>query len=587
MKNKVSRSAVIKRIFASLKPYRFSLVLSVIFGIVGVSLTLAIPVLVGRAVDLMVGAGAVDRDGIGPILWAIAGAAALSAVFQWLMTVVNNRITYNVTRDLRRAAFRTLQAVPVSYFDSRAHGGLVSRVITDVDAVSDGLLLGASHLFTGVVTVAATLVFMIRLNPVIAAAVAVLTPISLFVSRFVASRTYGYFKEQAEVREEQGAFTEEIISSQKVVKAFGREEDVRRRFRDINERYEKKTVRAVFFSSLVNPSTRLVNSIVYASVALIGALFAVSGAITVGVLSSFLAYASQYTKPFNEISGVISEFQGALACAERVFEVIDAERETPSDEGRELPAVKGAVELENVNFSYFKDRPVLRDINLSVPQGSHVAVVGPTGCGKTTLINLLMRYYEPDSGKITLDGEDTSAVRRVDVRRSFGMVLQDTWIREATVRDNIALGKPDATDEEIAEAAKAVRAHSFIMKLPHGYDTVLSEDGGTLSAGQRQLISVARVMLTAPPMLILDAATSSLDTRTELEISKSFEDLMAGKTAFIVAHRLSTVKDADVILVMRGGEIVERGTHRELLEAGGFYRELYDSLLRGVNDGQG
>ncbi|MBR6915828.1 MAG: ABC transporter ATP-binding protein [Clostridia bacterium] len=587
MKNKVSRSAVIKRIFASLKPYRFSLVLSVIFGIVGVSLTLAIPVLVGRAVDLMVGAGAVDRDGIGPILWAIAGAAALSAVFQWLMTVVNNRITYNVTRDLRRAAFRTLQAVPVSYFDSRAHGGLVSRVITDVDAVSDGLLLGASHLFTGVVTVAATLVFMIRLNPVIAAAVAVLTPISLFVSRFVASRTYGYFKEQAEVREEQGAFTEEIISSQKVVKAFGREEDVRRKFRDINERYEKKTVRAVFFSSLVNPSTRLVNSIVYASVALIGALFAVSGAITVGVLSSFLAYASQYTKPFNEISGVISEFQGALACAERVFEVIDAERETPSDEGRELPAVKGAVELDNVNFSYFKDRPVLRDINLSVPPGSHVAVVGPTGCGKTTLINLLMRYYEPDSGKITLDGEDTSAVRRVDVRRSFGMVLQDTWIREATVRDNIALGKPDATDEEIAEAAKAVRAHSFIMKLPHGYDTVLSEDGGALSAGQRQLISVARVMLTAPPMLIRDAATSSIDTRTELERSKSFEDLMAGKTAFIVAHRLSTVKDADVILVMRGGEIVERGTHRELLEAGGFYRELYDSLLRGVSDGQG
>ena len=587
MKNKVSRSAVIKRIFASLKPYRFSLVLSVIFGIVGVSLTLAIPVLVGRAVDLMVGAGAVDRDGIGQILWAIAGAAALSAVFQWLMTVVNNRITYNVTRDLRRAAFRTLQAVPVSYFDSRAHGGLVSRVITDVDAVSDGLLLGASHLFTGVVTVSATLVFMIRLNPVIAAAVAVLTPISLFVSRFVASRTYGYFKEQAEVREEQGAFIEEIISSQKVVKAFGREEDVRRKFRDINERYEKKTVRAVFFSSLVNPSTRLVNSIVYASVALIGALFAVSGAITVGVLSSFLAYASQYTKPFNEISGVISEFQGALACAERVFEVIDAERETPSDEGRELPAVKGAVELENVNFSYFKDRPVLRDINLSVPPGSHVAVVGPTGCGKTTLINLLMRYYEPDSGKITLDGEDTSAVRRVDVRRSFGMVLQDTWIREATVRDNIALGKPDATDEEIAEAAKAVRAHSFIMKLPHGYDTVLSEDGGTLSAGQRQLISVARVMLTAPPMLILDEATSSIDTRTELEISKSFEDLMAGKTAFIVAHRLSTVKDADVILVMRGGEIVERGTHRELLEAGGFYRELYDSLLRGVSDGQG
>ncbi|MBR3640016.1 MAG: ABC transporter ATP-binding protein [Clostridia bacterium] len=586
MKN-VSRSAVIKRILGSIRPYRFSLVLSVIFGITSVSLTLVIPVLVGRAVDRMVGAGAADLAGIGPILWAIAGAAALSAVFGWLMTVVNNRITYNVTRDLRRAAFRTLQSVPVSYFDSHAHGGLVSRVINDVDTVSDGLLLGASHLFTGIVTVAATLVFMIRLNPIIAAAVAFLTPVSLFVSRFVASRTYGYFREQAEVREEQGAFSEEIISSQKVVKAFGREEDVRRSFRDINERYEKKTVRAVFFSSLVNPSTRLVNSIVYASVALIGSLFAVSGAITVGVLSSFLAYASQYTKPFNEISGVVSEFQGALACAGRVFEVIDAERETPADEGEELTDVKGAVELDHVNFSYIENRPVLRDICLFVRPGRHVAVVGPTGCGKTTLINLLMRYYEPDSGKITLDGKETSKVRRTDVRRSFGMVLQDTWIREATVRENISLGKPDATDEEIVAAAKSVRAHSFIMKLPHAYDTVLSEDGGSLSAGQRQLISVARVMLTAPPMLILDEATSSIDTRTELEISRSFEKLMEGKTAFIVAHRLSTVKDADVIIVMRNGEIVERGTHRELLAAGGFYKELYDSLLRGVSDGQG
>ncbi len=587
MKKTTSRSAVIKRILASIKPYKFSLVLSVVFGITSVSLTLAIPVLVGRAVDLMAGKGAVDLGAIAPILWMIAGAASLSAVFGWLMTVVNNRITYNVTRDLRRAAFATLQSVPVSYFDSRAHGGLVSRVINDVDAVSDGLLLGASHLFTGIVTVAATLVFMIRLNPVIAAAVAVLTPVSLFVSRFVASRTYGYFREQAEVREEESAFTEEIISSQKVVKAFGKEEDARLRFREINERYEKKTVRAVFFSSLVNPSTRLVNSIVYASVALIGALFAVRDAISVGVLSSFLAYASQYTKPFNEISGVISELQGALACAGRVFEVIDAVRETPSDEGEKLPSARGAVQLDRVNFSYIENRPVLRDITLSVPPGSHVAVVGPTGCGKTTLINLLMRYYDPDSGKITLDGKDTLKVRREDVRRSFGMVLQDTWIREATVRDNIALGKPDAADEEIVAAAKAVRAHSFIMKLPYGYDTVLSEDGGSLSAGQRQLISVARVMLTAPPMLILDEATSSIDTRTELEISKSFEELMAGKTAFIVAHRLSTVKDADVILVMRDGAIVERGCHRELLAAGGFYKELYDSLLKGVADGQG
>ena len=584
---KTSRSAVLGRILSAVKPYRFSLVLSVVFGLTGVSLTLAVPVLVGRAVDMMAGSGSVDFNGIVPILVMIASFAAASALFQWLMTVVNNRIAYNVTRDLRRAAFATLQSVPVSYFDGRAHGGLVSRVITDVDAVSDGLILGASHVFTGIVTVAATLVFMIRLNPIIAAVVAVLTPVSLFVSRFVASRTYGYFREQAEVREEEGAFTEEMISSQKVVKAFGREDDARGRFREINERYEKKTVRAVFFSSLVNPSTRLVNSIVYASVALIGALFAVNGTITVGVLSGFLAYASQYTKPFNEISGVVSELQGAIACAERVFEVIDAERETPSDEGVELPAPNGSLEFDHVCFSYREDRPVLRDITLSVPKGCHVAVVGPTGCGKTTLINLLMRYYEPDSGKITLDGEDTSIVRRVDVRRSFGMVLQDTWIRSATVRENIALGKPDATEDEIVAAAKSVRAHSFIMKLPHGYDTVLSEDGGSLSAGQRQLISVARVMLTAPPMLILDEATSSIDTRTELEISKSFEKLMEGKTALIVAHRLSTIRDADVIVVMKDGAIVEKGRHGELLAAGGFYRDLYDSQFRGVSDGQG
>ena len=586
MKKKSSRSAVIGRIAECLKPYRFSLVLSLFLGLSGVSLTLVIPVLVGRAVDLMTGKGGVDFSALSPILVMITAAAVASAVLQWLMTAVNNKVTYSVTRDLRRAAFETLENVPVSYFDSRPHGGLVSRVISDVDTVSDGLLLGASHLFTGIVTVAATLVFMIRLNPVIAATVAVLTPVSLLVSRFVASRTYGYFREQAEVREEQGAFAEEIISSQKVIKAFGKEESVREKFREINARYEKKTVRAVFFSSLVNPSTRLVNSIVYAAVALIGALFAVNGAITVGVLSSFLSYASQYTKPFNEISGVISELQGAIACAERVFEVIDAERGTPPDGGEALPVVKGDVRFSNVDFSYIDGVPVLHDISFNVRKGSHVAVVGPTGCGKTTLINLLMRYYDPDSGTITLDGKNVSKVRCEDVRRSFGMVLQDTWIRSASVRDNIALGKPDATEDEIVAAAKAVRAHSFIMKLPRGYDTVLSENGGSLSAGQRQLISVARVMLTAPPMLILDEATSSIDTRTELEISRSFEKLMDGKTAIIVAHRLSTVRDADVILVMKGGVIVESGRHAELLEAGGFYRELHDSLLKGVKDGQ-
>ncbi|MBQ7474392.1 MAG: ABC transporter ATP-binding protein [Clostridia bacterium] len=585
--NKITRRAILGRIVRFAAPYKFSLIFSFLLGLLSVSLSLFIPVLIGRAVDMMTGPGAVDYDGIVPILYAIAACAIGSALFQWLMTAANNRITYNVTRDMRRTAFRTLQSVPVSFYDGVAHGGLVSRVISDVETVSDGVLLGTSHLFCGVVTVAATLVFMIRLQPVVAAAVAILTPLSLFVSRFVASRTYGYFKEQAEVREEESAFSEEIISSQKVVKAFGKEEDVKRIFREINARYEKKTVRAVFFSSLVNPSTRLVNSVVYAAVALIGALFAVSGGITVGALSSFLSYASQYTKPFNEISGVVSELQGALACAGRVFEVIDAERESPRSEGERIGSVRGDVELCHIDFSYRKDRPLLRDVTLSVRAGSHVAVVGPTGCGKTTLINLLMRYYDPASGRITLDGVDVSTVAREDVRRNFGMVLQDTWIRSATVRENIALGKPDATDDEIERAARAVRAHSFITKLPDGYDTVLSENGGSLSAGQRQLISVARVMLTAPPMLILDEATSSIDTRTEIEISKSFERLMEGKTAFIVAHRLSTVRDADLIVVMRDGEIAERGTHEELLSENGFYKKLYDSQWRGAEIGEG
>ncbi len=583
--NPGARRATLRRMIPFIRPYRFSLVASLLSGAASVTLSMSVPVLIGRAIDRLVGTGQTDGKGVLPILLIIAAVTVCSAVFGWLMTAFNMRITYNVTRDMRRAAFRTLQRVPVAYFDRTAHGGLVTRIIADVDAVSDGLLLGTSQLFCGVVTVAATLVFMIRLRPSIAAAVAVLTPLSLFVSRFVASRTYGYFKEQAAVREELGAFSEEVISSEKTVKAFGKEEYVGDRFSGINGEFEKKTVRAVFFSSLVNPSTRLVNGIVYASVALIGSLTALSGGITVGVLSSFLSYASQYTKPFNEISGVISELQGAIACAGRVFEVIDERRETPPDEGAPLGSVRGDVEIGGVGFSYRPDRPLLHGITLSVPAGSHVAVVGPTGCGKTTLINLLMRYYDPQEGTITLDGNDITKLKRHDVRRQFGMVLQDTWIRSATVRENIAIGKPDATDEEIVEASRSVRAHSFIMKLPDGYDTVLSEAGGSLSAGQRQLLSVARVMLAAPPMLILDEATSSIDVSTEMKIADAFDRLMANKTAFIVAHRLSTVENADLIVVMNDGGIVETGSHRELIEKGGFYKKLYDSNFRGRRDG--
>ena len=562
-------------------PYRFSLILSLVTGAVSVAALMYIPVLIGRAVDMIAGKGRVDFAGVAGILVRIAVAVAVSAVLQWIMTVLNNRMTYNVVRDMRRQAFGTIQKLPVSYIDSRRHGTVVSRVISDADVISDGLLLGFSQLFTGVMTVAVTLVFMIRINPVLAAVVAVLTPLSLFVSRFVASRTYGYFRKQAEVREEETAFAEEIVSSQKTVKAFSMENECRERFREVNGRLEKATVRAVFFSSLVNPSTRFVNGIVYAAVALIGSLIALgdvpAGALTVGGLSSFLSYANQYTKPFNEISGVISELQNAIACAARLFELIDSERETDAQGGDFPREVRGDVDFCGLSFSYDKDKPLLTGVDLSVRAGQQIAIVGPTGCGKTTLINLLMRFYEPDEGKITLDGEDIRNIPRHRLRSNYGMVLQDTWLKNATVRDNIALGKPDATDGEIVAAAEAVHAHNFIKRLPDGYNTILGEDGGSLSAGQKQLISVARVMLCLPPMLILDEATSSIDTRTEMEIQASFARLTKGRTSFIVAHRLSTVRGADRIIVMRDGNIVESGTHRELLEAGGFYRHLYDS----------
>lgn len=581
MNKTARRAATVRRMLRFVKPYGFSFVISLVTGAVSVAALMYIPVLVGRAVDMIAGEGNVDFSGVSGVLIRIGAVVAVSAVFQWIMTALNNRITYNVVRDMRRQAFGTIQALPVSYIDSHSHGSVVSRVISDVDVISDGLLLGFSQLFTGVLTIVATLVFMIRINPVLAAVVAVLTPLSLFVSRFVASRTFGYFREQAEIREEETALAEEIVSSQKTVKAFSMEDGVREKFRLVNGRLEKATVRAVFFSSLVNPSTRFVNGFVYAVVALIGSFIVLGDipvwALTVGGLSSFLSYANQYTKPFNEISGVISELQNAIACAARVFELIDGERETEEVGGAGPERVRGDVEFRDLSFSYKKDKPLLTGVDLSVAAGQQIAIVGPTGCGKTTLINLLMRFYEPDGGRITLDGVDIRSISRHRLRSNYGMVLQDTWLKNASVRDNIALGKPDATDEEIVAAAEAVHAHSFIKRLPDGYNTVLGEDGGSLSAGQKQLISVARVMLCLPPMLILDEATSSIDTRTEMEIQTSFSRLMKGRTSFVVAHRLSTVRGADRIIVMREGDIVESGTHRELLEAGGFYRYLYDS----------
>ena len=581
MNNAPKRTATLGRMLRFVKPYRLSFIISLMTGAVSVAALMYIPVLVGRAVDMIVGAGNVDFIGVSGVLVRIGAVIAVSAVFQWIMTALNNRITYNVVRDMRRQAFDTIQALPVSYIDSHRHGTVVSRVISDVDVISDGLLLGFSQLFTGVLTVVFTLVFMIRINPVLAAVVAVLTPLSLFVSRFVASRTYGYFRKQAEVREEETALAEEIVSSQKTVKAFSMEDGVREKFRDVNGRLEKATVRAVFFSSLVNPSTRFVNGIVYAAVALIGSIIVLGDVsvwtLTVGGLSSFLSYANQYTKPFNEISGVISELQNAIACAARVFELIDSERETNVDRGTSPGQVRGDVEFCGLSFSYNKEKPLLTGVDLSVEAGQQIAIVGPTGCGKTTLINLLMRFYEPDGGRITLDGEDIRNISLHRLRSNYGMVLQDTWLKNASVRDNIALGKPDATDDEIIAAAEAVHAHNFIKRLPDGYNTMLGEDGGSLSAGQKQLISVARVMLCLPPMLILDEATSSIDTRTEMEIQASFARLTKGRTSFIVAHRLSTVRGADRIIVMRDGNIVESGTHCELLESGGFYRHLYDS----------
>lgn len=577
MKTKASKGTV-KKVLFYVGRYKIHLFVSIILAAASVAVSLYIPVLAGRAIDTIVGAGAVDFEALMPYLIRIGVLAAAAGAAQWIMNTLNNRITFRVVRDIRNAAMKKIQILPLSYIDSKPAGETVSRIISDADQFADGLLMGFTQLFTGVVTIFGTLGFMLSINVKITLVVVILTPLSLFVARFIAKRTYSMFRLQSQTRGEQTAFVEEMVGGQKIVSAFSREEEALKDFDEINERYEKCSLKAIFFSSITNPSTRFINSIVYAGVGLTGALAAVSGSITVGGLSCFLSYANQYTKPFNEISGVIAELQNALACAERLFELVEQQPQTPdAADAVEFTNVEGRVELENVAFSYSKDRELIKDLNLHVKSGNRVAIVGPTGCGKTTVVNLLMRFYDVDGGKISVDGTDINKATRKSLRRSYGMVLQDTWLKEGTVRENIAMGRPDATDEEIIAAAKASHAHSFIKRLPKGYDTPITDEASGLSQGQKQLLCIARVMLCLPPMLILDEATSSIDTRTEIRIQKAFSTMMQGRTSFIVAHRLSTIKNADVILVMRDGKIVEQGSHAELMAKGGFYSELYNS----------
>lgn len=568
------------KVLSYLKIYRIHFILSLIFTAISVALTLYVPILVGDAIDLAVGPDNVDMAGIGRILLKIGISVAVTALLQWIVNALNNRMTYGIVRNIRHEAFVRLQNVPVSYIDSHRTGEIVSRMITDVDQFSDGLLMGFTQFFSGIMTIIGTLIFMVRISLPITLIVVLVTPLSLFVAAFIAKKTYAMFRLQSELRSEQTSLIDEMISGHKVVLAFNREAAVQKDFDELNHKLTKASLRAIFFSSTTNPSTRFVNGLVYALVALSGALICIGGgaAVTVGMLSSFLSYATQYTKPFNEISGVVTELQNALACAERVFELIEAPLQTPDTEGTDARvAAKGDIVFDHVAFSYTDDRPLIRDFNFEVHAGQHIAIVGPTGCGKTTLINLLMRFYDVKAGAIRLDGVDIRAIPRHRLRSFYGMVLQDTWLSSGTIRDNIAFGKPDATDEEVIAAAKAAHAHSFIRRLPEGYQTVIGEDGGVLSQGQKQLLCIARVMLCDPEMLILDEATSSIDTRTEIRIQKAFTTAMEGKTSFIVAHRLSTIKGADRILVMRDGNIVEQGKHEELLAKGGFYAELYNS----------
>ena len=562
-----------------LKIFRIHFLLSLIFTAVSVALSLYVPILVGDAIDLAIGKGSVLMSGIETILLKILAAVLITGILQWLINVLNNRMTFGMVRNIRYEAFKRIQSFPVSRIDSRTTGEMVSRIVTDVDQFADGLLMGFTQFFAGIMTILGTLIFMLLISPPVTLIVVIVTPVSLFVAAFIAKKTYTMFKLQAEIRGEQTAMIDEMIEGKKVVSAFAQEENVQKRFDEINDRLSSASLRAIFFSSITNPSTRFVNSLVYTLVALTGALLCLGGstAITIGKLSSFLSYSTQYTKPFNEISGVITELQNALACAARVFDLIDEPVEIETEQAVALDSAEGRISFENVSFSYTEDRPLIRDFCLSVRSGQHIAIVGPTGCGKTTLINLLMRFYDVKEGAITLDGHDIRALKRHDLRASYGMVLQDTWLMGGTIRQNIAFGNPSASDEEIVAAAKAAHAHSFIRRLPKGYDTVITENGGSLSQGQKQLLCIARVMLCQPDILILDEATSSIDTRTEIRIQKAFATLMEGRTSFIVAHRLSTIKEADLILVMENGNIIEQGNHKELLEKNGFYTKLYNS----------
>lgn len=574
----MTQKETIKKVLHYIRRYRFFLIVSLVLALITVVLTLYVPILTGQAVDLIVGKGQVDFAGVYHICVKIGIAILLTMAAQWVMNVANNKITYSVVRDIRTDAFEKIQILPLSYIDSHSYGGIVSRVIADADQFADGLLMGFTQLFTGVITILGTLGFMLSVSVPIALVVVVLTPVSLFVAAFIAKRTYQMFRMQSETRGEQTALIEEMIGNQKVVQAFGQENEVGDRFDEINDRLSKYSLQGTFFSSITNPSTRFVNALVYAAVGVFGAFFAIQGGISVGQLSCFLSYANQYTKPFNEISGVVTELQNAIACAGRVLELIEETPEIPdSEDAIKLGKADGKVEIEDVYFSYEPNQKLIEHFNLQVKPGQRVAIVGPTGCGKTTLINLLMRFYDVNSGAIKVSEKDIRKVTRESLRANYGMVLQETWLKQGTIWENIVMGRENATDDEVLAAAKASHAHSFIKRLPNGYDTVIGEDGGSLSAGQKQLLCITRVMLCLPPMLILDEATSSIDTRTEMRIQKAFATMMQGRTSFLVAHRLSTIQEADVILVMRDGKIVEQGNHEELLAANGFYKKLFDA----------
>lgn len=582
MKNNEQKE-IIKKVLRCIRPHAVLVVLSFVTALISVALTLYIPVLTGQVIDHIIGKGMVEFDIIFRLMKRMAAAVAVTAAAQWLMNATNNRIVYLVSGKVREQAFRRIEELPLQYLDTHSSGDVVSRVIADVDQFSDGLLMGFTQLFTGAVTIFGTLIFMLSVNAGITLVVVLLTPVSLFVARFIAKRTYRMFRHQTQARGEQTALIDEMIGNQKVVQAYGQEKKTQAKFDEINERLRKYSLQAIFFSSITNPATRFVNSLVYTGVGLTGAFAAVRGAMTVGQLSAFLAYANQYTKPFNEISGVVTELQNALACAGRVFELIEEEPQTPDSlSGEMLPKKLGNLSLEHVDFSYTPEKKLIEDFNLEVKAGQRIAIVGPTGCGKTTLINLLMRFYDVDGGVIMVEGKDIRSLKRHDLRGSFGMVLQDTWLRSGTIRENICMGRPDASEDEVIDAAKRAHAHSFIKRLPKGYDTQIGENGGNLSQGQKQLLCIARVMLCLPPMLILDEATSSIDIRTEIRIQKAFQTMMEGRTSFIVAHRLSTIQNADVILVMKDGQIIETGDHQSLLAQNGFYARLYESQFAGA-----